>query len=247
MPSRKKLANIEKGRAIAQFVEYARAAQLLAAKRPRPRLASPPEELPQPEYMAEQLLEPDYSQSAEFYEKAFSELARRFRRNWMGDCFRQQTFEAGYLFHLFSGIAGVFDAIVATNEGRGPFAGENLLRSFPTPARSLRMTEHKTLQVAPMIRPEIAELQRKFIETLEGLDSTRIRRCSRERCRMLFWAHRKDQGCCSIVCARRYRALKWFLEKGKLRVALQPVEDRVRVQREGRRRKSLGARKGAKL
>jgi hypothetical protein len=211
VPSREKVATIKKSQAMIRFVEYARAYNEVAPLLTRPVAErKPPEMLPDPESLADEVTEesPEAANTAA-REKVFRELARRFRREWTSRCFRPGDFQAGLLLDMFRGMAQTLGAIAALSL-RQVSTEIYLARLFPTPATRLRI-ENGKLRVE-RAWPRIAELREDFFQTLDGLDSTRVRRCEHKYCRSLFWATRKDQKCCSPKCGQRQRALDWYNE-----------------------------------
>jgi hypothetical protein len=55
--------------------------------------------------------------------------------------------------------------------------------------------------------PQVATLRDEFLELLQAIDATVIRRCEHPKCRRLFMARRKDQDACSPACAQRFRVM----------------------------------------
>jgi hypothetical protein len=52
-------------------------------------------------------------------------------------------------------------------------------------------------------------LTNPLVDALKGVDGKRVRECKNDKCRVVFWARRFDQVCCSRKCAHILRSQRY--------------------------------------
>jgi hypothetical protein len=241
MPSRKRSESRRKSRAIAEFFSYARAAEEIRSLMEPPRRAdgSLPAGVEIEHISVLPLSEPMVLEDSGVYEapdplrevaqrevaqgniRLRQILSRRFRKvAWVVSCLQQED-EARALLLTFVGIARILDALAANNQKPQPKAFADYLGGLlPTPAIRIELDNNKRAHVVTRLHPNVAQLRERFLEALDDLDTSLIRRCKHPKCRILFWARRKDQSCCTALHAHRLHSLTNY----KKRCIRKPVQ-----------------------
>jgi hypothetical protein len=97
-------------------------------------------------------------------------------------------------------------------------AGQRLVGMFRITIRPLYLVSEKGTLLRQRellgVDPTPALTQR-FMEVLEGADSTRVRQCAFVECRRVFYARRADQLCCSGRCNNNRLQREWYGRHGK--------------------------------
>jgi hypothetical protein len=97
-------------------------------------------------------------------------------------------------------------------------AGRLVALSLPRIAPHIFKTDGgRLVQISHTLDPTLQLLDR-LLELLEGVDTSRFRRCAFEKCRQVFYAKRVDQLCCSRRCNNNRLQREWYQKYGKSKV-----------------------------